>query len=174
MARKKRKFSLWLLIACILLLVCSLGITVLEYFNLFTDNLFNSSNNIAQWPSQMDWFYLTKFVWFEKLTKVEDLFFLLVIPAALFWGVVNLLAVIADLILSLLALIVILILMIITGVLGFVVGIGIQPLLIVLSVLATMSARRNDYTIFNKFFTYFTNTLIILSTVLFFILAFSH
>ena len=174
MARKKRKFSFGLLILCIFLLACSLGLTVLEYFDLFTKNLFNSSNNIAQWPSQINWYYLTKFIWFEKLTKVEDLFFLLVIPAALFWGIINILAVLVDTVLSLLTLIVILILMIITGVLGFVVGIGIQPLFIFLSILIIIRSRKNDYTFFNKFFSYLTNILIVLSTILFFILAFTH
>ena len=114
MARSRKRFSIGSLIMCLIALICCVGLCVAEYFDLFTDNLYNFTNNIAAWPSKMSWYHLTKLIWVEKTSLTGELFFLFIVPMFLFWGIINLLVAFLETILSLLALILILILIIIT------------------------------------------------------------
>ena len=174
MVRYRKKVSIGALAMCLISLVCCVGLCVIEYFDLFTDNLYNVTNNIAAWPSKMSWYHLTKLIWNEKTSQTGELFILLIIPAFLFWGAINLLAVILETFLSLLALLVILILIIITWVFSTLVAFLFCPLFLALAIASTIYSFKNNYSFVNKFLGVTVSVLNLASTIMFFIFAFSH
>ena len=174
MARFRRNFSLASLFICIFVLIFTIGITVLEYFDLFTDNLYNWSNNISQWPSKINWFYFTKLIWNEKLANVGDAFILFIIPLFLFWLLVLLIAVCIEVILSVIILIITYLLVFITWLFSTLFALLFLLAVFVLGIVATIKCHKRDYTIINKIICYLTNTLSLISTILFFVIAFAH
>ena len=174
MARYKRHFSISSLFICIFILVFTVGITVLEYFDLFTNNVYNWTNNIFSWPSAMTYFPFTKFIWNEKLANVGDAFILLIIPLLLFWLIVLLLGVIIELILTLLVLLLTLILGIISWLFSTIFSLLFLPILFIWGIITTRSNFKRNYSIGNRIISVSTNVISLLSTILFFVLAFTH
>ena len=174
MARYRRTFSIASLFVCIFVLVFTVGLTVLEYYNLFTNNIYYWTNNIFSWPSTMSYFPFTKFIWNEKLANVGDSFILLIIPLFLFWLAVLLLGVIVELILTLLVLLLILILGIISWLFSTIFALLFLPAVFALGIAATVFCFKRDYSIGNRIICISTNIISFVSTVLFFVLAFTH
>ena len=174
MARSRKRFSIGSLIMCLIALICCVGLCVAEYFDLFTDNLYNFTNNIAAWPSKMSWYHLTKLIWVEKTSLTGELFFLFIVPMFLFWGIINLLVAFLETILSLLALILILILIIITWLFSTLVAFLFCPLFLILAIVSTIFTFKRNYSVINRIFGVSVSVLNLATTILFFIFAFSH
>lgn len=172
-----RRFSWLSILFCVLTLGLSIGLSILETYNIYSDFVLRVANNGPTLLENSKWYVISKwimedgFAWVETLTD-NLLTLLLVLPAGALMIVLFLAAGALETVLSLLWYIICLFCSLLIGIAAGFLGYVLAPLFVLVLILLTVLTFAKDYSILNRLFAILCTILSLLSCIYFFMVYF--